>query len=152
MDIATFLPAQLVFPSWEASCKKAILQDVAHQAALFTGVSERDIFCGLFEREKLGCTSMANGTCIPHARVSGLKKMVALFFRLKHPIIFEGPDSKSIDMLLALLAPADEQQTDHLRALSAISRVMRDRLVAEKLRVATSAEAMYKILTEQDED
>ncbi len=148
MEIASILPKTLVFLDWQTTCKKQMMQDIAHQAAPIVGVSERDIFTGLLERERLGCTCMGHGVAIPHGRVKGLEKVTAVFFRLKTPIPFEAADGEPVDLVMALLAPAEEQHTDHLRALSAITRLMRDRMVCEAARRANSVDALYRGVTE----
>lgn len=148
MEIATILPKELVFLEWETTCKKQMIQDIALKASHFLGVHERDIFQGLLDRERLGCTSMGHGVAVPHARVKGLTTVTAVFFRLKRAIPFEAADGEPVDLVMALLAPAEEQHTDHLRALSAITRLMRDRLVCESARQATSKENLYRSLTE----
>lgn len=148
MDMASILPKSLVFAEWETTCKKQMIQDIAHQVAPFAGVPERDIFHGLLERERLGCTSMGAGVAVPHARIAGIDKVIAAFFRLKRPIPFEASDGQPVDMVLALLAPLEGLQTDHLRALSTVTRLMRDRMVCEEARNAASVEAIYRSLTE----
>lgn len=152
MQTEDFLSPELIFPSWNTACKKTMLQDIARQVSLATGVPERDIFYGLLDREKLGCTCMGHGVALPHARVPGLKRMTAVFFRLMTPIGFDAPNGKPVDMVLALLAPNDGHQTDHLRALSALSRLLRDKDVCDRLRQAAGMDAIYSLLTEQDEE
>jgi PTS system nitrogen regulatory IIA component len=44
-----------------------------------------------------------------------------------------------------LLAP-ENAGADHLKALARVSRLLRDKVVCEKLRAARSAEALYAIL------
>jgi PTS system nitrogen regulatory IIA component len=45
-----------------------------------------------------------------------------------------------------LLAP-ENAGADHLKALAKVSRLLRDKPTVEKLRAASSAEAIYSILT-----
>lgn len=151
METAEFLSPDQVFPDWQSACKKTMLQDIAHAVAQETGAPERDIFYGLLDREKLGCTCMGHGVALPHARVPGVKRMTAIFFRLKTPIAFDAPNSEPVDMVLALVAPTEGQQTDHLRALSSLSRLLRDREVCERLRRAIDREAVYNLLIEREE-
>jgi PTS system nitrogen regulatory IIA component len=48
-----------------------------------------------------------------------------------------------------LLAP-QEAGADHLKALARVSRLLRNHAACEKMRAATSAEALYAILLQTD--
>jgi PTS system nitrogen regulatory IIA component len=55
-------------------------------------------------------------------------------------------DSQPVDLVFMLLAP-ENAGADHLKALARVSRLLRDKATCEKLRTATSAEALYALLT-----
>ena len=52
--------------------KKSILERLSLLLSKSSGISTDDIFAGLYEREKLGSTSVGNGVAIPHARIKGI--------------------------------------------------------------------------------
>ena len=55
-------------------------------------------------------------------------------------------DSQPVDLVFMLLAP-ENAGADHLKALARVSRLLRDKAVCEKLRSASTGEALYAILT-----
>jgi PTS system nitrogen regulatory IIA component len=61
---------------------------------------------------------------VPHARLTGLDRVRAVFVRLETPVAFGAVDDKPVDLLVALFAPKDADSS-HLRALARISRMMR---------------------------
>ena len=136
-----------VIANLRVSSKKQALQELSRRAAEITGESERAIFEVLLERERLGTTGVGNGIAIPHGKLASLKRLYALFAKLETPIDFDAIDEQPVDLICLLLAP-QTAGADHLKALAQVSRLLRDRGVCEKLRGASTPEAIYALLTE----
>jgi len=130
--------------------KKQALQELSRRAAAVTGQHERGIFDVLLERERLGTTGVGNGIAIPHGKLANLDRVYGLFARLERPIDFDAIDEQPVDLVFLLLAP-EQAGADHLKALSRVSRLLRDAAVCEKLRGCSSADAIYAILTQTDD-
>jgi PTS system nitrogen regulatory IIA component len=105
------------------------------------------VFEALWEREKLSSTGVGHGVAIPHARLAKLERIIGLFVRLDDAIDFEAIDDAPVDLVFALLTPADAG-ADHLKALARVSRLMRSPAVCEKLRAANDRAQLYALLTE----
>jgi PTS system nitrogen regulatory IIA component len=105
------------------------------------------VFEALWEREKLASTGVGRGVAIPHGRMQRLPRIAGLFVKLQTPVDFEAPDDVPVDLVFLLLTPA-EAGADHLKALARISRLLRHAVTCERLRAATSADALYSLLTE----
>jgi len=129
-----------------AGSKKQILQLLARHAAEQTGLHERSVFETLLERERLGTTGVGDGVAIPHGRIEEVSTIRGLFLRLKEPVDFDAVDGQPVDLLFLLLAPA-QAGADHLKALSKISRLLRNREICEKLRGARTSDAIYALIT-----
>ena len=113
-----------------------------------TGLSERDIFDVLWQRERLGSTGLGHGVAIPHAKHPGIKRIVGVFARLAEPVDFDAMDGDKVDIVFLLLTP-EGAGADHLKALACISRLLRDGQAVEKLRASRDEAALYAVLTEQ---
>jgi PTS system nitrogen regulatory IIA component len=147
MEIADLLSPNAVIANLRATAKKQVLQELARRAASVAGESERAIFEVLLERERLGTTGVGGGIAIPHGKLAGLKRLFGVFARLEKPIDFEAIDEQPVDLVFMLLAPGSAG-ADHLKALARVSRLLRDRVVCEKLRGSDKADALYALLTE----
>ena len=147
MDMHELISTRGVLANLRVSSKKQVLQELARRAAEVTGESERAIFEVLLERERLGTTGVGNGIAIPHGKLPGLNRLHALFAKLEQPIDFDAIDEQPVDLICLLLAP-QTAGADHLKALAQVSRLLRDRGVCEKLRGASTPEALYALLTE----
>jgi nitrogen PTS system EIIA component len=147
MELAELLTPEGIVAASRATSKKQILQDLARKAAELSGAEERAIFEALIERERLGSTGVGNGIAIPHGKLSGLKRIHAVFARLEKPVDFEAIDEQPVDLVFLLLAP-EGAGADHLKALAKASRLLRDKRVCEKLRGSDKADAIYALLAE----
>ena len=151
MEINDLLPPDGVTADLKVTSKKQALQDLAKRAAEVSGLQERAVFDVLMERERLGTTGVGNGIAIPHGKLPNLDRMNGFFARLGQPIDFQAIDERPVDLIFVLLAP-ESAGADHLKALARISRLLRDQGVCDKLRGTDSAEALFAILTESEED
>ena len=148
MHISSILPLEAVIAKVSARDKKQVLKLLAAHASHFTPLSEREIYSVLQEREQLGCTGMGNGVCIPHGRFNHLDKIHAFFAQMESPIDFNAADGKPVDLVFLLLTPTSAN-TDHIKALSTISRLLRDKILCEALRKAKDAKSLHELLTHE---
>lgn len=142
-----FLNSQGVLADVRVGDKKTLLAQMSARAAKLTGIHERIILDAVMQREKLGSTGMGKGIAIPHARLKDCPRVVGLFAQLNAPIAFDALDDQPVNLVFMLLSP-DGAGADHLQALAEISRVMRDAATADRLRGATSADALLALLTQ----
>lgn len=148
MDIIDILTPAGVVANLRAGNKRQALQELAKRAAALSERPERAIFEVLLERERLGTTGIGNGTAIPHGRLPDLPRIYGLFARLEKPIDFEAIDNQPVDLIFLLLTPANAG-ADHLKALARISRLLRDKIICDKLRGTDRADALYALLTDR---
>ncbi|GEO81542.1 PTS IIA-like nitrogen regulatory protein PtsN [Pararhodospirillum oryzae] len=147
MEISNLITPDSILPNLRVSSKKQALQELAKRAADLTEQHERAIFDVLLERERLGTTGVGNGIAIPHGKLPSLNGLYGLFARLVEPIDFDSIDDQPVDLIFLLLAP-ESAGADHLKALARVSRLLRDRSICEKLRGATTADALYTLLSQ----
>jgi nitrogen PTS system EIIA component len=140
------LAAPAVLAALKVKNKKQALQELAARAATAAGRSEREIFDTLLQRERLGSTGIGRGVAIPHGKLAKLDQLIGLFARLERPVDFDALDGEPVDLIFLLLAP-EGAGADHLKALARIARLLRDDKVADKLRAARDADALFALLT-----
>jgi len=128
-----------------ADTKAAILDRLAEHFAEVYGLDRDVVRERIEQREQLGSTGFGRGVAIPHARVEGVNRPVAVFLRLEAPVDFDAADAMPVNFVFGLLSP-EAAGAAHLHALAAISRMMRDDRMHEALIRAPSAEALYGLL------
>lgn len=89
----------------------------------------------VLQREALGATGFGQGAAIPHARIEGLERVMAVVARLPAPIDYGSFDAQPIDLAVLLLSP-EGAGADHLKALARISRTLRDPAILAAMRAA----------------
>lgn len=76
----------------------------AKQQSTFTGR-----FDAVLTRERMGSTGIGSGIAIPHGKLEeDTLRAVGVFIRLEQPIAFDAIDNQPVDLLFALLVPADQ--------------------------------------------
>jgi PTS system nitrogen regulatory IIA component len=144
--IKSLLASESIAFDVRANDKFALLRDLSQRAASVIDVPAGAIFHALSKREELGSTGIGAGVAIPHARLAEITKPFALAARLKPAVNFNSIDGRHVDLVFLLLVPLSSDK-DHLNVLAAISRLLRDRGVVERLRGSTDAGAFYNALT-----
>jgi len=102
----------------------------------------------LLEREAAGSTGVGHGVAVPHARLPGIDRMRGVFVRLEQPAPFEAVDDQPVDLVFALFAPEDGD-SEHLRTLARVSRLLRQGDLRQQIRQARTAEAIYALLARE---
>jgi len=100
--------------------KKSILERLSLLLSKSSGISSEDIFASLYEREKLGSTSVGNGVAIPHARIKGINHPFVSVIILDTPIDFDNIDNLDVDIIVCLIVPTEETES-HLALLACLS-------------------------------
>ncbi|MCE7028379.1 PTS IIA-like nitrogen regulatory protein PtsN [Jiella avicenniae] len=146
MDVNTLIDPGAIMPDLRANSKKQVLQELAGKAAEITGISEREIFETILGREKLGSTGVGNGIAIPHGKLADLDRIVGLFARLSRPVDFDALDDQQVDIVFLLLAPQGSG-ADHLKALSKVARLLRNREIVDEIRATRDGNTIYALMT-----
>ena len=135
MELSTLLPQGAVLARLPVRDKKQALKQLAAFASRRANLPEREIYQVLMARENLGCTGMGGGVCIPHGRFEDLSGIQAVLATLEEPIDFGAADGRPVDIICLLLTPLDAN-TEHLKALAVLSRLLRDKELCARLRSA----------------
>jgi PTS system nitrogen regulatory IIA component len=102
------------------------------------------------EREKLGSTGIGQGVAIPHGKSDATQNLVGALGVSKRGVEFEALDGEPVHVIFLLVAP-HESQGQHLKALSRISRLLKDKFFRQALKEAKSVQEIEKIIKEEDE-
>ena len=148
MKITDILSKESVIADLTVDSKKNLLEELADLASKETNLDPRVILEALVERERLGSTGVGHGVALPHTRLLGLEKIFCAFVRT-NPVDFEAVDGKLVDLVFLLLVP-EESGADHLKALSCLSKLLRNETVTTALRKASNVDEIYQIICEND--
>ncbi len=128
--------------------KAEVLNRLAQIFADVYGIDAASALEGLEERETLGSTGFGRGVAIPHTRSNDVNRPVVVLLRLEHPVEFDAADGMPVDIVFGMLSPENAGAT-HLHALAAISRLVRDDTMHDKLIDAQDPQALYALLSNE---
>lgn len=129
--------------------KKKALEQIANLISYQVPELEmQEVYEALIAREKLGSTGFGNGIAIPHCRLKSCETPVSALLHLDAPIDFDAIDGAPVDLLFVLLVP--QAATDaHLELLRQIASMLDRKEVRDKLRSASSNEALYQVVLDE---
>jgi len=102
-------------------------------------------------REKTRSTGIGSGIAVPHGKCKAVKELVMAIGITDEPIDFASVDGRPVKIIILLVSPSD-QTGPHIQALARISRLMLDEEFKQALEKATSAEEVYELLNNRENE
>ncbi len=128
--------------------KKRALEIISELAAKQLSLPPQVVFEAILTpRKKWAVPGIGNGIAIPHGKLEEDTLRAVGVVSWKPPIAFDAIDNQPVDLLFALLVPADQTKT-HLHTLSLVAKRLADKAICRRLRAAQSDEELYEIITE----
>ncbi|GAB6096504.1 PTS IIA-like nitrogen regulatory protein PtsN [Desulfatiferula olefinivorans] len=119
--------------------KDALLVYIAEAAGASGRVADPlRLLSGLRAREATLSTGLGGGLAFPHALAGPDDRPVLVMVRPRRPLPFDAVDDRPVDLVFAVIVPETDQGL-HLRLLSALSRLCRNREVTALFRGAPDA-------------
>ena len=151
MRIQDILPPGAVVDGLLAETKEGVLRELSEAICRrLPTLSPDRLTAILMEREGLGSTGIGEGVAIPHGKISGIDRLVAVFGRSREGVQFASLDGKPARLFFLILAPENSAGL-HLKALARISRLLKDPRFRGRLLSAEGAEGLSQVLREEDE-
>jgi len=150
MQLAQFLDFEAIRVDLAAGNKRQLVNQLAQIAGARLSIDPSEIADAIGDRERLGSTGFGGGVAIPHGKLDQLDRVYALVARLATPVDYKAIDGAPVDLVFMLLSPPDAG-AEHLKALAAVSRLVRHGGTVEKLRGARSRDAMAAVLMGAEE-
>jgi len=130
----------------EAADKRGVIKELVE---LINGVrklkNKSAFFKAMLERERMGSTGIGNGVAIPHVKSKLADDFIIIFARKKEGIDFGALDGENTYLFFALASPL-ENVGGHLKILSEISRLVKDKFIVECLKKAETKKDVLNII------
>jgi len=150
MKIADLLSDRVVIPELQAEGKAEALDEMTQVLADATpGIDRARLREVLEDRERLGSTGIGGGVAIPHARLPGLRGILAVFGRSSRGVDFDAVDGAPTRLFFLLVAPEDSSGM-HLKALARIARLLKEQTVREQLLACDDRDGLLRIIREAE--
>jgi len=151
MRIQDIIPPEAVVDGLRAETKEGVLRELSEAVCRrLPALSPARLTAVLMDREGLGSTGIGEGVAIPHGKIPGIDRLVAVFGRSQAGVQFASLDGKPARLFFLILAPENSAGM-HLKALARISRLLKDQRFRARLLAAKGAEGLSQVLREADE-
>lgn len=148
INLAALLKEKCIHLDLESNDKQAILAELVEIAARSKRLLNRKILLkATLEREALGSTGIGNGVAIPHGKSKAVKDFILVFARKGMGVDFGALDGEKTYLFFLLASPEDKVGM-HLKILSEISRMVKDKFVVEQLKKAKDKKEVIRIIAD----
>lgn len=150
MKIMDFLCPEAITIDLKAQDKKAAITELAELLAKAKKIKKTpEVIETVLEREKLGSTGIGQGVAIPHGKTDAVPEQLGALGISQKGVEFNSLDGEPVYLIFFLVGPV-EVAGQHLKALSRISRLFKDKFFRQALREAKSVEEVVKIIQQED--
>ena len=151
MKIYQLLTKQTVKAKLAVSTKEQTLDAVIDLLSPLVDNSQLEtIRVAVKERESIMSTGVGKGLAIPHAKVSGLAINFAAFALLENGIDYSSIDNAPVQLVFLIVGP-DTHNSEHIKLLSRISRLMNNDDFRETLYACPNEEAIIEAFKLEEE-
>jgi PTS system nitrogen regulatory IIA component len=128
--------------------KESVVREMVtalHAAGHFRAGDVDEIVKAVLRREQLGTTGIGRHIAIPHSRHPAVDRLIGTMALSKDGLPFDSLDGEPVYVFVLLVSPQD-RPGDHLRALEAVVRTMRNDEFVKQLRACQTREEIWALL------
>jgi nitrogen PTS system EIIA component len=128
--------------------KEAVIHEMVsalHTAGHFRAADVDEIVRAVMRREQLGTTGIGRHIAIPHSRHTAVDRLIGTLALSREGLPFDSLDGEPVYVFVLLVSPQD-RPGDHLRALEAVVRTMRNDEFVRQLRACQTREEIWALL------
>ncbi|MCA6079628.1 PTS sugar transporter subunit IIA [Candidatus Endomicrobiellum agilis] len=150
MKIMDFLSQDAIIVDLKSTDRKSAIIELVEILKDTKKVKKTDEITNvILEREKLGSTGIGQGIAIPHGKINILQKQIGVLGISRKGIEFNSLDGEPVHIIFLLVGPI-EVTGQHLKALSKISRLFKNKFLRQAIRDAVTPEEIIKIIQQED--
>lgn len=135
-------------PAAVTAVKERVIREMVgglHKAGYFRDADLEDIARAVLRREQLGTTGIGKHIAIPHSRHAAVDRLIGTLAISPTGLPFDSLDGEAVYVFVLLVSPQD-RPGDHLRALEAVVRTMRNDEFVRQLRQSTTRDEIWALL------
>jgi PTS system nitrogen regulatory IIA component len=150
MKIMDFLSQDAIIVDLQATDKKSAIIELAEVLKNTKKVKNSDDIINIvLEREKLGSTGIGQGVAIPHGKTNFLQDQMGVLGISRKGIEFNSLDGEPVNIIFLLVGHV-EVAGQHLKSLSRISRLFKDKFLRHAIKEAKTSEEVVKLIQQED--
>lgn len=152
MKLSDFIVTEAIIPELESTDRNGVIRELVESLRKCDSLAGGDVEAivrSVVQRENQGSTGFGKGVAVPHAKHTGIGKMVATIGRSSAGVDFAALDRAPVYSVVLLLSPQDKPD-DHLQGMENIFRHLQQDNFRRFLRQADNVEAIIDLIEEAD--
>ncbi|MGH7645158.1 MAG: PTS sugar transporter subunit IIA [Gemmatimonadales bacterium] len=141
-------PSRILVPLQSAD-KEGVLRELVQLLVAGNGAAADEVLAAILERERQFPTGIGYGVAVPHGKTPALSGLGIVAGTTVTPVPYETIDGEPVRIFFLLAGP-ESQAGAHVKALSRISRLVRQEPVRMRLLGARTPEEFYRSLCEAE--
>lgn len=152
MNITDILRRNAMIMSLQATNKQGAIDEMV-QKLFDTGyiLDKKAYTRGILMREAQASTGLGDGVAMPHAQNNAVKEATVLFAKSEQGVDYDALDGKPT-FLFFMIAVPQGADTTHLQTLAALSRLLIDSTLIEKLKHAKTPDEVHALFQAAQEE
>ncbi|MAO64185.1 MAG: hypothetical protein CL666_04230 [Balneola sp.] len=152
MNLFSLLDKVTVLPNFVVGSKKELINALVDslEEKMESAEQLEEVRKAVFERESIMSTGVGKGLAIPHAKTPAVNENLAAFALLKEPLNFDSIDKEPVRLVFLLVGP-ETNNSQHIKLLSRISRLMNSGSFREKILDCSSTEEILTAFQDEEE-
>lgn len=152
MNLFSLLDQFTVLPNFAVGSKKELINALVDtlKDKLESEEQLEKVRSAVFEREKVMSTGVGKGLAIPHTKTKAVDENLAAFALLKEPLDFDSIDNEPVRLVFLLVGP-ESNNSQHIKLLSRISRLMNSGSFREKILSCNTTEELLNAFQDEEE-
>lgn len=111
--------------------------------------TRQEVMQAILKREDSMPTGIGHGIAVPHAIIGEGDQIVGVLGLLEPPVDFGAPDGEPARLVI-LIATPESQKRRHLEVIAAITRMLSNESIRNKLYEAASSEEIHEIIDSEE--
>lgn len=146
MFLHKLIPVEAISTSLNGKNKQEVIEEMVDLLCRAGKVTDREkVLKSVLAREKTMSTGVGDGVAIPHGKSDGVSELTGAIGICPEGIDFESLDGKPARIIIALEATKDNPGP-HIRALSKISRLLKQKKFKDIIIEAGSPEKIHEAI------
>jgi mannitol/fructose-specific phosphotransferase system IIA component (Ntr-type) len=149
VTLSELLSADRIKIPLQGRSKDELLRELVDAVAAGNGADRDEMLRAVREREAVLSTGIGHGVAIPHGKSAAIGELRMAAGRAVEPIEFDALDGEPVSLFFLLVGP-ESAAGAHIKALSRISRLVRQDIVRDRLIRAATPDEFLRALREAE--
>lgn len=139
----------LILPQTRALNHKQALLTMARAAADYLSISEKTLLTRIMDKEEIASSAIGDGVAIPHLKMRRARRSFAMLMTLDKPVDGNASDGSLVGIYSLIISPAEDGPI-HLRRLSRISRILKNKTLHKRLHETQDREVIQSLFVDPE--